>query len=494
MPGLPTAAASVLGKRLRRLTLRAAALALLPLVLALATCSPKLAPLTQVHGTGVLRMATVNSATTYYLAAHGPTGLEYDLGRGFAERLDARLEVVVVPNAPAALAAVRSGRAHFAAGLAATPARRRLARFAPPYFQVLPQVVVHTDAPMPESLADLAGELVVPAHSAVATWLRNTHPQLEFTADPNANEEELLYRVASGEIAATVAGSNLVKLNQRYYPQLRVAFALPVQQRLAWAFAPDTGDAVFNKAVAYFAELQDSRRMQVLVDRYYGHADRLGFVGGQTFARIVEKRLDKWREQFKRAGKKTGIDWRLLAAMGYQESHWNPDAVSPTGVRGLMMLTEATAKEVGVEDRTDPQQSIAGGARYIDYLRERLPDSVKPPDRTWLALVAYNIGMGHLLDARRLLKARGMDPNLWVNVRTALPWLTQERYHKETRYGYARGHEAVAYVGNIRAYYDILLWMTGERDARNKPESLKAPSDQPASPVERALRIDSPAL
>lgn len=479
-------------KRLsRHLALRAAlALALLG---GIATCSPPAPPLDEVRRGGILRVATVNSATTYYLGAGGPTGFEYDLALLFAQRLGADLEIAVVANRAEAIAAVRDRRAHFAAGLAITPTRERRVRFTPTYLEVQPQLVYGAGAQKPRTLADVSGRLAVPADVAVAEWLRREHPEIEFRAERRANSEELLHRVASGELAATVADANLVKLNQRYYTDLRVAFDLGESQPLAWAF-PHNGDtALYNKAVAFVKDVRDTPQLRIIQDRYYGHVERLGFVGGKTFARQVEERLPRWREAFQQAAAEFDVDWRLLAAVGYQESHWNPDAVSPTMVRGLMMLTERTAREVGVSDRRDPLQSIRGGATYFTDIKTRLPEEIEEPDRTWTALAAYNIGMGHVMDVRRMVEAEGRDPNQWVNIRAALPHLTQERYYRRTRYGYARGYEAVTYVGNIRAYYDILLWMTSDTDMAI-PEALTRDKAPATTPEERALEIDSPVL
>ncbi|MDN5937031.1 MAG: transporter substrate-binding domain-containing protein [Salinisphaera sp.] len=327
----------------------------------LITCSPPIPTMAQLETTHKLTMATVNSATTYYLGPNGPEGFAYDLGRRFAQSLGLSLEVLVVPNRRAAIRAVRSGRAHFAAGLGITPARRKLLRFTPSYYSLRPQVVIHRGGEAPDDLKALDGELVVAGHTAVLAWLRSHHPDLAVRVEPSANAEELLYRVANGDIAATVASANVVSLNQRYYPGLRVAFHLPMKTELAWAFPRQRADRLFAKAAAFCAQLQNSGALRVITNRYFGHADRLGFVGGRFFAKAVKDRLDQWRGDFKQAAKAVGFDWRLLAAMGYQESHWDPDAVSPTGVQGLMMLTEAAASDVGVEDRTDPQQSIRGG-------------------------------------------------------------------------------------------------------------------------------------
>jgi membrane-bound lytic murein transglycosylase MltF len=169
------------------------------------------------------------------------------------------------------------------------------------------------------------------------------------------------------------------------------------------------------------------------------------------------QRLPALRRHFQEAQTLTGIDWRLLAAIGYQESQWDPGAVSPTGVRGVMMLTAETADRMGVDNRLDPRQSIIGGARYLALLKDALPPDIAEPDRTWIALAAYNQGQGHMEDARRIAKARGGDPDSWLDVKQALPLLSRGGYRHVTRYGYARGFEALTFAENIRNYYDILL-------------------------------------
>jgi membrane-bound lytic murein transglycosylase F len=186
----------------------------------------------------------------------------------------------------------------------------------------------------------------------------------------------------------------------------------------------------------------------------------LGYVGAYTFARHLQERLPRYEQTFQQAAKQHGVDWRLLAAMGYQESLWQADATSKTGVRGLMMLTQNTAQAMGVVNRLDAKQSIRGGAKYIDKIKQRLPKSVQEPDRTWLALAAYNIGGAHLADARKLAKAEGLNPDKWLDVKKMLPRLAQKKWFSKTRYGYARGGETVHFVQNIRRYYDILNWVT----------------------------------
>lgn len=463
-------------------------------LLLLVTCAPNIGTWAEIQHTGTLRMATVNSAKTYYLDAGGPAGFEYDLARRFARSLGLELAVLVVPNRRAALAAVRRGDAHFAAGLAITPARRELVRFTPPYHHRTLQAVVHTNSKTPDGFEQLTGELVVPAYTAAASLLQRKHPDANFHVEHNANSEELLALVAQEKLYATIAASAIVMLNQRYYPELRTAFELDTKPALAWAFPRRFSGVLYNKAVAFIQRMRDSKALRSLRDRYFGHADRLGFVGGMVFAKAVDERLHQWRDEFEAAAKRYHFDWRLLAAVSYQESHWEPQAVSPTGVRGMMMLTEPTAKQMGIEDRTDPQASIRGGSKYLRYLLGRLPDSITGDDRLWTALAAYNVGLGHVLDGRRLLQARGLDPDRWVNLRTALEWLTRESYYQHTRYGYARGHQAVTYVGNIRAYYDILRWMTRRHPNAPSDSPTQTPPAETSNPEERALKIDTPAL
>jgi len=471
--------------------------------LVMTTCTPQPGLLEQVQTLGTLRVATINSAMTYYLDADGATGFEYDLSRAFADDLGLKLDIRILPDRQAVLDAVASGQAHIGIGLAVSDARRELVRFTPPYAATRLEAVYRVHEDKPRTLADLSGRMTLPADTALADWLRQSHPGISFAVDANANSEELMDRVARGKLGATVANADIVAMNQRYYPNLRVGFDLPhVRQRVAWAFTPKrrvgADDGLYNKAIAFLEQAKHDGRMRILRDRYFGHVERLGFVGGHEFARQVNKRLGRWRGYFKKAASEYGLDWRLLAAIGYQESHWDKDAVSPTTVRGIMMLTRAAAAEVDVSNRRDPQQSIDGGAQYFVQMYERLPYDIKPPDRTWFALAAYNIGYGHVLDARRLLVARGRDPNLWINLRDALPWLTQDRYLSETRYGYARGLEAQAYVGNIRAYYDILVWMNSATDETAEPEALTEQQTEGGTDVDTApgteIDIDSPAF
>ena len=458
----------------------------------LSTCSPKVPLLQRVQTLGTLRVATFNSPTTYYEGPTGPVGFEYDLTREFAESLGLKLEILIAESDREALDLVLTGRAHLGAGLSMTPAAVGLARFTSPLRSTALQLVYRAGRPRPRSLYELEALPLVPADSAAAQTLvelRTINPALKWTETSDYGAEELLYRVANGQAEYTVTPSDLVAINQRYYPQLRVAFSLTDSQNVGWAFAPGD-DSLLGEALAFLGKL-DPRIQAQIRDRYFGHVAQVNQYGALVLATHAQTRLPRYRKTFEEAAGRHGLDWRLLAAVGYQESLWDPAAVSPTGVRGLMQITTSTAEFLKIDDRLDPMQSIRGAARYLQQLHAALPPQIVEPDRTWMTLAAYNIGFGHVLDAREITAAQGGNPDRWVEVRGHLPLLTQAKWHRKTKYGYARGHEAVTYVGNIRTYYDMLSWLTGG------PQTAKI-EEPPEAPVEKKpedpLNINSPVL
>lgn len=430
---------------------------------ALSTCAPHRTTLDRVLETGVLRVATVNSPTTYFIGPDGPMGYEYDLAQRFAEQLGVRLQIEVVATPPQAIALINGGQVHFAAaGLGITPSRADELRFTRPLQTVVPQVVFRSGTPRPATLDELDAPLTVIADSAHAEQLhalRPQHPTLQLQETAAYDAEQLLAQVAEGELPYAVANSDLIAMNQRYYPQLQVAFPIAESQDLAWAFA-GYGDDSLQQAASRFLDDLGSTELARLHDRYFGHVEVVDQINAVALALQTETRLPRYREAFERAGERYGLDWRLLAAIGYQESHWNPAAVSPTGVRGIMQLTLDTAALLNVANREDPDQSIAGGARYFDQILQQLPADIPLPDRYWMALAAYNMGLGHLHDAQRLTALQGGDPTRWYDVRATLPLLTQAKWYKQTRHGYARSYQALHYVANIRSYYDMIAWLT----------------------------------
>ncbi len=441
--------------------------------------------LDRVKDAGELRVLTRNSGTTYYEGPNGPSGLEYDLAAGFAEYLGVKLKIESPENLSQILRKMQAGAADMAAaGLTVTAERQELLNFSTSYQRITPQLVYRVGTRTPGNLDQLQGNLEVIADSSHAERLRilqDEYPNLSFLENSELDSEQLLNLVWEQVIDYTVADSNEVAISRRFYPELRVAFDISSPEPLAWAFPNGEDHSLIEKANEYLNRVKDNGQLDQLLERYYGYVTDFDYVGTRRYMKHIEQRLPDFRRWFEEAGEKTGTDWRLLAAIGYQESHWNPRAVSPTGVRGVMMLTQATMRHLGIsKSRLDPQASIEGGSRYIARVRNRMPERIREPDRTWMALAAYNVGTGHLEDARVLAQSDGANPDRWIDVKKYLPLLSQKKWHKQTRHGYARGNEPVRYVENIRSYYDILVWIT---DRESTPESR--------SP---ALTITSPAL
>ena len=432
--------------------------------------------LARIKASGTLVVATRNGPTTYYQGPSGPTGFEYDLVEAFARYLGVKVRWVFPHNGSNILSMVEYGRVELAAaGIAKTPQREQAVRFGPTYQTITQQVIYLSGRRRPRSVKDLIGKTITvlanSSFSARLQALKKKYPGLSWRTSLNTSAEELLYRVYKGQIDYTIDDSNDFMLNRRYYPQLVAAFNLGKPQQLAWAMRKNGDNSLYDATVKFFAKIKKDGTLHRITERYYGHVRNYDYVGTFTFMKYVETRLPKWIPLFKAAGKKYHINWRLLAAQSYQESHWNPNAVSPTGVRGLMMLTPPTAAHLGVKNLVDPEESVMGGAAYLDEVLGWIPQSVKEPDRMWFALASYNVGFGHILDAMAIARKLGKNPNSWTAIKDILPLLTQRKWYSLTRNGYARGREAVTYVQNIRSYYDILMWLKKHRDG----QSLKQP-------------------
>lgn len=409
---------------------------------------------------GVLKVGTNYGRTTYYNGVIGPEGFEYELAKGFADYLGVELEVYPYYSLNDLFPQLTNHHLDvIAAGISMTPQRLSQFSFGPAYQDVSQKVVFQQGETRPRNLQQLKGELLVVSGSSHSEALNSSQlpESLTWQETDERDAEELLEMVAQGELDYTVSDSNILAVVRRRYPELSIGFTLVAEQGIGWAVNNEGDDGLRAALIEYFGKIREDGTFGVLEDKYFGHVQKFDYVDTREFIRSTETTLPRFIELFKRyAG---DLDWRLLAAMSYQESHWNPEATSPTGVRGLMMLTLATAKDVDVKSRLDPEQSIRGGAQYFAGLLRRIPARIQDPDKIWLALAAYNVGLGHLEDARVLTQRNGGNPDMWVDVKQHLPMLRQKKHYKTTRYGYARGHEAVSYVDNIRRYYDTLVWL-----------------------------------
>ncbi len=433
-------------------------------VLLLSGCIQK-TRLEKIKERGELRVVTLNSPTTYYEYRDEPAGFEYELVCAFAKHLGVKPLFIIKDTISQVLEAIESGEADIAAaGLTLTPERQKRFLFSRPYYEVVQQVVCSRGKQCPRSIKDLIGrQLVVPLGSSYEEQLKNlkhTYPQLTWESNPELSTEELLERVWTKKIDCVVADSNIVAIMRRYYPELAVCMNITKPQKLAWMMPKDA--IQLQKAVnEWFNSFANSREYELLKEKYYGFIKIFDYVDIKRFIRRIHKVLPRYRPIFEEAATKYGLDWTLLAAMAYQESHWNPRSKSPTGVRGIMMLTLKTARELKIYNRLDPVQSIIGGACYLAKIRKRLPKSIKEPNREWFMLAAYNVGFGHLMDARELAKRFGKNPDNWQDIAHVFPLLSRKKYYRHLKHGYARGWEPVIYVQRIRNYMDILQQTLG---------------------------------
>ncbi|TLF50401.1 membrane-bound lytic murein transglycosylase MltF [Halomonas urmiana] len=438
-------------------------IALLPLAM-LQACGPdeaSVATLEPPEPGETLRVATRNAATTYYLdRRQEPAGPEHDLVQAFAEANGWQVEWVPLGSTAEVLEALEGDAVDLAAaGLTHLPSRDERFRQGPSHTDVVEQLVCHREMrPMPREVEEMAGvEIRVTADSSYTERLEslsNDYTGIAYAEDPRTTEM-LLAAVAERQIDCTLADSNIVQVVRRHFPHLEVAMNLTRGDRLGW-YLPAGHRALAARAREWMASPEGEARVETMQHRYYDYIGDFDFVDLRALNRRIEERLPSFLELFVKASEETGMPADLLAALAYQESHWDPGAVSPTGVRGIMMLTRNTAESLGVANRLDPAEAIDGGARYLADRHDRLPDTIPEPDRTYLALASYNIGRGHLLDARELARELGKDPDSWADMREVLPLKADKRYYPQTRYGYARGYEPVHYVQRIRNYLDVI--------------------------------------
>ena len=412
--------------------------------------------------TGVLEVATRNGSTTYYLDRDGhPTGPEYTLISQFAQSKGWTVNWTMHESTSAVLRALKSGEAHIAAaGLTHLPSRTLTFTRGPAHTKIIEQLVCHREMrPMPRTPENMANvSITVTASSSYVETLNTLaqeHEGIAFKKDGSKTTEVLLADVAEKTIGCTVADSNIVQVMRRHFPNLEVAMNLTQGNNLGW-YLPAGSDELAANADEWMNSAEGNDALGDVESHYYAYIGEFDFVDLRALNRRIDDRLPGLMDKFSEAEMTTGMAADLLAAMAYQESHWDPSAVSPTGVRGIMMLTRSTAKSLGVTNRLDPAAAIDGGARYLADRHRRLPDTIPEPDRTYLALASYNIGRGHLLDARKLALELGKNPDSWDDMIEVLPLKADKRYYPSTRYGYARGYEPVHYVQRIRNYRDVI--------------------------------------
>jgi len=450
--------------------------------------NPFISQLEQIRQRGTLRVGTLYSPQVFYYDQHEqPTGLEYELLEDFAQYLGVELQMVPLYNPTELYRGLHKQQVDLlAAALSPTKALRENFRFSPEIYQVKAKLVYKKNTLRPRDMSQVDAPIWITSGSYHKPLLQpyiKENPQLSIEETNRLDSSELLKSIVDEDIRFALVDNTTLALHQRFYPDLSEAFTLENDTPVVWLLNRFRDDSLYSAVIEFIGDKHSSGAIARLYERYFGHIQRFDYVDTRAFLRATESRLPKYQDWFEQyAGQ---LDWRLLAAVSYQESHWRPRAKSFTGVRGMMMLTLPTAKSVGVNNRLDPEQSIRGGAEYLQKLIARVPDSVRENDKIWFALVAYNIGFGHMLDARRITRMLGGDPDAWVDVKENLPLLMQKKWYQQTRYGYARGQEAYNYVNNIRQYYQSLQWLDAQKKEAERREALI--KNRPPYPEDNSL-------
>jgi membrane-bound lytic murein transglycosylase F len=397
----------------------------------------KLPHFDRIRASGELRVLVRNKRLTSSRTALGAAGFERDLLHKFAEYLGVRLRFIPghargiaerLVQGEADFAAIPS---HSASGDAMQAGWTSMADGESPPFAGA--------APVGNWVGALAGGLKGMAQKSAQKF----NPRITLAEHPHRSVRALKWAIPE---SSGVRGS----------------------RTLALMFAEPDGDYLARAAENFWRDLREHKGFDQLTDRHFGHREGVDAALDRSLRKSYSRQLGKYRRTFMEAGARHGLDWRLLAAVAFQESQWDGKAVSAEGVRGMMMLTGATARELGV-DRNNPGQSIHGGARYLKEVWSRLPREIPEPDRTWFALSAYNLGLGSVETARRLAKNMGRDPNKWVEVKKTLPLVGARRYGGRPRHPSARGKLTVHYVNRVRHYYDLLVRLS-EKKRPGRPE------------------------
>jgi membrane-bound lytic murein transglycosylase F len=447
-------------------------------------CAPQPAPIARIRARGVVRVVTLNSPTSFYHGAQGEEGFEFQLASRFAGEMGVKLLMYPVADARAMQAELAAGRADIAAAqLTADSGWARVGEASVPYDHIQQLIVYRKGKPRPRDTLQIeSSRLAVRAGSPQERVLEHQRktvaPALNWISTAPSSADPL-EDVTNGQADYALEDAREFSFSRHTYPDIDVGFALPETRPAQWIVRRGARD-LLRRVNEFFASLTRSGELATLAGQTSGDSRPFEYEQSRVFHEHVLDRLPRYQPWFVEAATQTGIDWRLLAAIGYQESKWSPTASSEDGALGLMMLTPDTAAAMGIKDRADPRENILAGARYFAAVRVRIPERVPEPDRTWLALAAYNAGFGHLEDARIIAQSRGLNPDSWIDVRQELPLLAQERWYTRAKRGYARGWEPVQFVDRVKSFLTLLEWQPGETSS-TAPAVVVQPSAPPGA-------------
>ncbi|MDF1564322.1 MAG: transporter substrate-binding domain-containing protein [Deltaproteobacteria bacterium] len=426
---------------------------------------------------GVLRVITRNNPVTYFLYNGSPRGFDYLLVQRLADRLKVRLEMVLAPSRDLLIPWLLEGRGDLvAASLTVTPDRAEQVTFSRPYLHVDEILVEPAAAPPVTSKEALAGRTVhVRPSSSYHRTLKALGVGVRLVAaDETKETEELIDEVARGAIPLTVADSHILQTELTWRDDVRAGLNLtgaePEEEgeqpkpAKAIAFAMRPGSPRLERAVnAFVAASYRDLEYNMARQRYFESSRRIAQANAWRVPAEEEGRISPYDDLIRKYSAKYGLDWRLMAALAFQESGFDPEAVSWVGAQGLFQVMPATGKELGFTNLKDPEQGIHAGIKYLRQLIDRIDPKLPFRQRVRMAMAAYNAGLGHVQDARRLAARRRLDPDRWFgHVEKAMLLLEKPRFHRWARHGYVRGREPVKYVSEIQNRYDNYVKLVPE--------------------------------
>ncbi len=422
---------------------------------------------------GKLVVVTDFNSTNYFIYRGQPMGYQYQLLEELADHLGLKLEIRVNNDLDNSFESLEKGDVDLIAmNLTVTNVRKQKVAFTAPHTQTR-QVLVQklpdnwkrlNPAQLQDSLVrnqlDLEGkQIYVQKGSVYATRLHTLANEIGGDIDVvevPVEAEQLVHMVARGEIKYTVCDENVARVNKNYFPDLDVETAVSFPQNLAWAVSLDAGD-LKDEIDSWMTEFRKTSRYAVIYNKYYNNQYSVNIVNSDYYV-LGSGKISQYDDIIKIESERIGWDWRLVSSMIYQESRFNPKAVSWAGAFGLMQMMPVTARRFGINRNSSAEAQIHAGTNMIKWLDKRLADEVPDStERVKFVLAAYNIGLGHIQDAQRLAKKYGDDPAIWDdNVEKWLLNKAEPGYYRDpvVKYGYARGTETYSYVKEVLDRYE----------------------------------------
>ncbi|MBT6755385.1 MAG: membrane-bound lytic murein transglycosylase MltF [Gammaproteobacteria bacterium] len=424
-----------------------------------------------------IKIVTRFGPSDYYEIKSEENGYTYDVMKGFADFIGVKLTVITMDSLEDAINALNNREVDILANMGIT----NNVKTSYAYNKVNQYIVYNSKyTTKPNEINDLNGNDIEIIDSIIIknnldSFLKSIDMNLIISKEKNI--DEIINLIKDNKVKYTVLNNNELAIFNKYFPEIKIGFTIGENIPSTWAIPENTNHQLEEQLSEYFTQILKTNKLKKFYTKHFTGKLQYTFVGTRSFLADFLNVFPLYEFYFKKYAKLYNHDWRLLASIGYQESKWDKDAVSYTGVRGLMMLTKNTSKEMNVEDREDPIQSIEGGAKYLKKMLRNLPDNINNDDKIWYAIASYNIGFRHIEDAMKMADNEGVDSGNWYLLEPYILRLSQSKYYKNTKYGYARGWETLKYVQNIRQYYDILVFLDSQdNNNETKQKDKQIPS------------------